>query len=201
MQIIKFDEQGSTPGPIELPFSCTEDGTHPGNLADPARVLAVYQANGYVAYEGDPECNPDTHRLGDYYPEGGVGKRYLVQLTVGELAVNLDRLKEAKRQAIREALSEVEPLPVMDANGLWWNGGLSSALRLDGGKRLAMETGAQSVVFYDIYNGPHDLSFLEASMVIYTVAGAFRVDFDHKQALMLQIDAAETKAAVEAITW
>lgn len=192
IQLIKIDKDGGVTGPIT-------------RRADDTDSLQAAYENGYLEFIAPVNDCPEAYRLGGYYEEGGVIKQALIQLDQGEqaadIALRLGQAKEAQRDVIRAAFAAVEVLPVTDATGRWWNGGLASALRLDGGKRLAIETGQQSVVFYDIYNLPHDLPFHDASQVIYTVAGAFRVDFDHKQALMVEIDAATTPAEALAIVW
>lgn len=191
--VVKIDSAGNLRGgPIDItpPFQW-------GRIDNPS--LAMMLAAGWSKYI-PVEFDPETHKQsGHEQLADGSWTAVIVPLGDPELAVLLTETKEAQRQIVRAAFAAEEILPVMDNSGRWWNGGLQSSLRLDGGRRLAAETGQVSIEFTDIYDIGHDLTLAEAALVVYVVAGAFQVDFYHKQSLMRQIAAAETVAEVLAI--
>lgn len=102
MQIIKVDANGThTAGPIDLPYSANLDGTHPGNICTPVMVLEYMQGAGWILFEGQPEYNVDTHKLGGYYVEGGVGKRRVDEIPADEQAANLETKQVAAWESIK----------------------------------------------------------------------------------------------------
>lgn len=90
----------------------------------------------------------------------------------------------SEADAIRKNFRETENQPVTDSNGITWNGGFQSAIRLDAAKRLAETAGQTTVTFYDVDNIGHSLSIADATSVVMQVAEAFQTKYAAKQAAL-----------------
>ena len=115
----------------------------------------------------------------------------------------LEVSKEAKRDEIRAAFAAEEVQPIADPLGgaHFWHGGYSSAEKLHNARTMAMESGLTEVTFYDTANAGHTLTLDQAKAVALTVGAKYQQDFAKKQSLMRQIDAATTRAEIDAISW
>lgn len=111
----------------------------------------------------------------------------------------LERAKEAKKCSIREGLALHLERPIVDGNGVGWNGGFESAIKLDAAKRLAEESGLTEVIFFDVHNQPYTLPILDATAVVTLVAGDYQSAFGIKQASLVAIDNAVTLEEIELV--
>jgi len=114
-------------------------------------------------------------------------------------APKFSEAQEAKRIEIRSAYAATGSAVV--ANGVTWDGGFDSAIKLDAAKRLAEAAGASDVTFFDAANAPHVLDFATAQSVIIGVASAFQAALATKQALMRAINDAQTESDLYLVEW
>lgn len=114
--------------------------------------------------------------------------------------VSLPDLKELKKSEIR-AKFEIDSNKSVLALTYSWNGGFDSAIKLDAAKRLSESAGLTSVVFFDLNNIPHSLSFTEALQVIISVASSFQYQLGKKNSLLNIIDAATSVSEVNNVSW
>ena len=110
-----------------------------------------------------------------------------------------EELQVQKRNEIRSAYQKAADDPVI-AIDITWNGGMDSAMKLDGAKRLAELCGQDHVTFYDIENSSHSLTMKQADEVIKEVGIAFQTALAKKQGLFKQITQADNKE-LELIKW
>lgn len=133
----------------------------------------------------------------DLLPSGSVA------ITIDEAdalrAPEFSEAQEAKRLEIRAAYAATGSAVV--ANGVTWDGGFDSAIKLDAAKRLAEAAGASDVTFFDAANTPHVLDFATAQSVIIAVASDFQVALATKQALMRAINDAQTDSDLNLVEW
>lgn len=136
--------------------------------------------------------SPVTFAIGDI-PDA------TMQTTV-PVAIQLERDKEIKRNEIRGAFG-VDCIKPILVDGINYHGGLDSAYRLDGAYRLKEKESLTEVTFTDINNVKHVLTMAAANTVIITVGKDYETKFMKKQQLMLDIDNAVDKAALELIVY
>ncbi len=144
----------------------------------------VIYPDGYEL--GADEVETETANSGDTY-EG---------TTFKSPGLSAEQLKSAIRKAFKSA--SLEPITV---NGNEYNGGIDSALMLDGARRKAERKGDTSVVFYGTGNTPISLTLPEADEVINAVGDAYELLFAKKQALFGDIAAAADQTALDLIKW
>ena len=84
-----------------------------------------------------------------------------------------EELQIQKRNEIRSAYQKAADDPVI-AIDITWNGGMDSAMKLDGAKRLAELCGQDHVTFYDVDNIAHSLTMGQADELIKEVGIAFQ---------------------------
>lgn len=125
----------------------------------------------------------------------------VIDKTSEELLSVIDVIKTEKKKQIRDIFTKVSMAPVTDSNGVVWNGGFDSAVKLDAAKRLAETAGLTNVVFFDVSNEAHTLLIDEASTVVLTVANAYQTVLAQKQSLLLQITNATTIEDVDSLNW
>lgn len=114
--------------------------------------------------------------------------------------ISLADLKELKKSEIREKF-EIDSNKSVLALTYRWNGGFDSAIKLDAAKRLSESAGLTSVVFFDINNIPHSLSFPDALQVIIAVASSFQYQLGKKNALLNVIDTSTSVSEVNDVLW
>lgn len=115
-------------------------------------------------------------------------------------AATLESARNTQRAIIRTAYESAANALVV-VNGINWQGGFDSALKLDAAKRLAEAAGLATVTFYDASNVGHDLSFADALNIIIQVSSAFQQALAKKQACMVAIANAADGPTVQAVTW
>lgn len=113
----------------------------------------------------------------------------------------LNTAKEAKRNAIRSAFNAASQLPVTLADGSVWNGGMDSALAIDGAVRMAENAGLTDLTLYDANNTAHAVSITDGKLIAAGVGAVYQSVFANKQAKMVAIEAAATLEEIEAVVW
>ena len=164
-------------------------GTHvelAGTVANQAML-----DDGYVSYTGPI---PDSQ----YLMWDEATSQIVVDTAAEQQALN--EAKENKKEEIRQAFNAEAVLPVT-VNGVDYNGGYDSVVRLSVAKDLAASQGATTVDFYDASNQLQTVTLADADTIITTINSAFQTVFAKKQNLMVQIDSALTFADVDAIVW
>jgi len=150
-------------------------------LADDYRGQTFYDASGGIHVINDLGVSPD--------PAWTTTKPFI-----------LPEAQEAKLDEIRTAFQAAADLPFTDVNGITWNGGYDSAMRMDAAKRMAQLNSAMDVTFYDINNAAHTLLIADAESVVLAIGADYQTKFAAKQGFMLQVDAAASQADLDAIT-
>ena len=107
---------------------------------------------------------------------------------------NLTHAQALKKQQIRAAFTTAAALPVTDANGIIWDGGYDSALKLDAAKRMAELAALTNVTLFDSTNTAQTLTIAQANTVILAIGADYQTKFTTKQSLMAQVDALATTA-------
>jgi len=106
-----------------------------------------------------------------------------------------------KRVEIRTAFNNASTSNVTDNNGVDWDGGFESAIKLDAAKRLAETAQQTTVTLYDNSNTPHNLSIADTTGVVLLVANAYQIELAKRNDLYSQIDAASTQSELDLIAW
>lgn len=112
--------------------------------------------------------------------------------------INTARLKKASE--IKSSFSESIATAVA-ANATTWNGGMDSALALDGAVRIAEQLGATTVTLFDSNNDEHVVDIATGKAITAAVGVDYQTKFAQKQQLMRAIASASTEAEIAAITW
>ena len=112
----------------------------------------------------------------------------------------LKALKTLKQADVRKAFDSV-CLADVSIDGIIWNGGFDSAIKLDAAKRLAESAGLTKVTFFDASKTPHILTIEEAMGVIIGVSVDYQTKLAKKQELMKAIEDATAVEEVELISW
>lgn len=115
-------------------------------------------------------------------------------------AIQLEQIKEAKRNEIRTAFY-VDTLAPVIVNGISYNPGIESAYRLDAALRLNEKAGLTKVSFTDVDNIAHVHTIAQANTVILAVGQDYQVKFMKKQQKMVDIENAADEAAVNLISY
>ena len=89
------------------------------------------------------------------------------------------KIKSAELKTVFETSAN----QAVTVNGVVWDGGFDSALRLDGAQRLAEQAGLGVAVFHDAANNTHELSFADAMTVVTTISAAFQECLAVKQSI------------------
>lgn len=113
---------------------------------------------------------------------------------------DLENSKTEKYIEIKKDFTAQESESIL-IDGVQYQGGYDSAIKLDNAKRLSESTGAVGVVFYDAQNNPHELLLKDANDIVVAIAGKYQKDFGKYQGLKVAIKDAETIEQVELIEW
>ena len=113
---------------------------------------------------------------------------------------DLENSKTEKYIEIKKDFTTQESESIL-IDGVQYQGGYDSAIKLDSAKRLSESAGAVGVVFYDAQNNPHELLLKDANDIVVAIAGKYQKDFGKYQALKVAIKYAETIEQVELIEW
>ena len=113
---------------------------------------------------------------------------------------DLQNAKDERSNEIKKSFAEEEKQNIL-IDGVDYQGGYDSAIKLDSAKRLSESAGFETVTFYDADNIGHDLSIDDANLIVIRVAGKYQDDFKKYQSLKVEIKNAKTKEEIEAIKW
>jgi len=113
---------------------------------------------------------------------------------------DLKNAKDERNNEIKKSFAEEEKQNIL-IDGVDYQGGYDSAIKLDSAKRLSESAGLETVTFYDAKNIGHDLSLVDANNIMLQVAGKYQNDFKKLQSLKVLVDSAKTIKEVELIVW
>lgn len=113
---------------------------------------------------------------------------------------DLENSKTEKYIEIKKDFTTQESESIL-IDGVQYQGGYDSAIKLDSAKRLNESAGLNEVVFYDAQNNPHELLLNDANNIVITVSGKYQKDFGKYQSLKVDIKNAVTIEQVELIKW
>jgi len=113
---------------------------------------------------------------------------------------DLETARNDKKDEITDAFN-IESINTLEVNGIIYNGGFDSAIKLDAAKRLNETAGLTEVTFYDIDNKPNSLSIGGATVVIMTIANKFQTDLAKYQDLKVQLAGKKLVSTIEALSW
>ncbi|WP_153010922.1 DUF4376 domain-containing protein, partial [Aquitalea magnusonii] len=113
--------------------------------------------------------------------------------------LTLAKAQAAKLANIGADFQAAANASVTDAGGAVWNGGFESAQAIYGAAQLAQAGGAATVEIFDASNIGHSLTIAQATAVAAAVGAAYQAAFAKYQGLKVQIAAATTAEAVQAI--
>lgn len=136
-----------------------------------ASALTDVQWVEFVENPGERIWDPIANDVRQYYPN-----------------FDYDLAKQIKQSEIRIEFSNVENLPYTDPNGMTWNGGYYSAIRIDSLIRFTEIVGNTSTYIYDIDNTSVSLTLDEAKAIMVGIANQYQTYFDRKQFLMNAIN-------------
>lgn len=162
-------------------------------------ILTVkLQENGYLV-NGTMSVPSDTSNrhyilVQEWIAQGNTPEP---QFTDAELLANT---KTTQKNIVKASFEAACEELVVD-NGISYNGGYESAIKLDSAKRLAETLGLTTVTFFDIDNIGHNLTIAEAANVVSAIGVKYQQDFSKHQALKVQIDNATTIDEIDAIIW
>jgi hypothetical protein len=123
-----------------------------------------------------------------------------------DATLQLEIAKYEQKELIREnfLVDTLQPVEVVDENGddTVWNGGFDSAMRLDAALRLTQKLeGYTTCIIHDYFNVSHEYTFSGVDIVTVAIGGAYQQKFGKKEALLVQIDDADTIDEVQQIVW
>lgn len=113
---------------------------------------------------------------------------------------DLENSKTEKYIEIKKDFTTQESESIL-IDGVQYQGGYNSAIKLDSAKRLSESAGLNGIVFYDAQNNPHELLLKDANDIVVAIAGKYQKDFGKYQGLKVAIKDAETIEQVELIEW
>lgn len=83
--------------------------------------------------------------------------------------------EEERQRKIKEIKDQYKTHPPVEVNGVYWNGGPSSASAINGAIQLAQLAGETSVTLWDVNDQNHEnISFEEATQIAKAIALAYR---------------------------
>lgn len=137
----------------------------------------------------------DGQSAGEQIQTGDDGRPVLRDLPLP----SLELLRTRKAGEIRTAFANAVAAAV-NAHGHDWNGGMNSALAIDGAVRLAQLSGATEIELFDIDNIGHTVDITTGQQIAAAIAIDYQTLFAKKQQLLRAIADANADA-LAAITW
>lgn len=113
--------------------------------------------------------------------------------------LSIEAQREVCAELIRAAFKNAITQPV-DAAALQWNGGMESALAIDGAVRLVELAGGTAVELFDSNNDGHIVSIATGQQIAAAIAADFQVKFAHKQQLLRDITTAD-ETQLQTVVW
>jgi hypothetical protein len=99
-----------------------------------------------------------------------------------------------KNNEIRTAFEAAAILPLTDQNNVTWNGGYTSASKINGAIQVQQMKSKTTVDLFDIDNVKHTLSIADAQQVALLLGDDYQVKFAQKQAYMIQAATAQSES-------
>lgn len=121
--------------------------------------------------------------------------------SVSRAAPTLADLQNTQRARIRSAFTAASSASVTDKNGVTWDGGESSGMKLFLAIQLSQQGGETTVTLYDVNRTPHVLTVAQGMTVAALIGAEYQKAFAQKQALYADIQQATTAQEVEAVAW
>jgi hypothetical protein len=118
----------------------------------------------------------------------------------------LEELLGTKKDSIREQAETAYETPVTLSDGSVWNGGMDSALAIDGAVRLAENAGLTQISLYDSTNAERVVDIATGKSIAAAVGAEYQRLFGIKQKCMVQLDgidltSATAKDEIEAVVF
>jgi hypothetical protein len=113
--------------------------------------------------------------------------------------IDLDTIKSESKDKIRKAY-KVSIDQNVTANGVDYNGGSDSAIKLKAAMDLAEANGDSNVTFFDAQNEANALSLADAKSVVLQIWADYQSKLSMKQSLFVSIDAATNLSEVDAVS-
>lgn len=158
------------------------------------RILEIRQTEFQVAsplfWVG---CPIDAELDWKYTPELGIHKPATIRTPI--LTFKQNKKLEIESKFAEDSISAVSAL------SLNWTGGFDSAIKFDAAMRLSEASGQSSVVFFDINNIGHNLTFQQALQVTIQVAGVYQFKLAKRNSIFKLIDSATSESEINNITW
>jgi hypothetical protein len=141
----------------------------------------------------------DSVKIGQLYSDG-VFSGPLLTLE------DLENLREQRKNVIRKESEEAYEQPVTLPDGSVWNGGMDSALAIDGVVRLAENAGLTQISLYDSTNTERVVDIATGKSIAAAIGTEYQRLFGIKQACMVQLDgidltSATAKDEIEAVVF
>lgn len=141
----------------------------------------------------------------DYTDDEGV----VVTQAEQELAYrvsNNQTLLDSKKSEIRQDAEAAYDLPVTLPDGSVWNGGMDSALAIDGAVRLAENAGLTQISLYDSTNAERVVDIATGKSIAAAIGAEYQRLFGIKQTCMAQLDGVDlttitARAEIEAVVF
>ncbi len=204
--LIKVNEDGSTIYPYNIKSLKREypDTTFPKMMTDEQlESFSIFNISVITPPElyttvvddlGDESQKiviPEGMKLAISSPELIDGK-WIVNRTLEDKLIQVKRHdfeldRKRRLDKIRGKFSIDSLAPIEDANGVIWDSGFDTAVKLDAAMRLSESMGATEVTFYDSVNDAHVLTMAEAKTVIQLVAIQYQSLLATKQSEMKAI--------------
>ncbi|MCE5388662.1 MAG: hypothetical protein K0041_08810 [Acidithiobacillus sp.] len=190
-----------------LPSQITAAGT---NSEPPTGAISVPTSISVVAV-----CNPAAYILNSKEVTRQVpqqveqdGKKVMEMVDVTETEyfltpapLTLSAAKLQQRALIKQSFTAAANANVTDANGVIWEGGMSSGNSIFLACQLAQQTNQTNITLYDASKKPHSMTVAEGMAVASLIGEAYQKALGTKNSLYANIDAASTVSAVQKITW
>ena len=117
-----------------------------------------------------------------------------------ESEISIDALKIENKSLIRSIFNS-ELSNSLTVDSVEYHAGFESAAKLKMVIDLAEAAGETEVTFFDVENVGHNLTINDAKLVLTAVYNDYQNKLAKKQSLLIDIDAANTIAEVEAVVW
>jgi hypothetical protein len=126
--------------------------------------------------------------------------------TLEQLESENTRLLEERKRVIRQEAEAAYEQPVTLPDGSVWNGGMSSALSIDGAVRMAENAGLAQVSLYDTNNTEHVVDITTGKSIAAAIGAEYQRLFGIKQTCMQQLSTVDlttttAKDEIEAVVF
>jgi len=113
----------------------------------------------------------------------------------------LAQAQTAQKIIVKQSFTTAANANITDANGITWEGGMSSSNSIFLACQLAQQTNQTNITLYDASKKPHSMTVAEGMAVASLIGEAYQKALGTKNSLYANIDAASTVSAVQKVTW